>query len=50
MSYRLADDPAEATVSVLSAPSMRAPFAAVREELGFTPQYDLDQAFDHYLA
>ena len=51
-SYRVTDDPAQVTVSVLNTSSMRAPFAAqaVRDEIGFTPQYDLDAAFAHYLA
>jgi hypothetical protein len=36
----------------LSASSVRSPFAAraVRDELGFAPRYDLNAAFDHYLA
>jgi nucleoside-diphosphate-sugar epimerase len=49
---RFSDDPAEVTASVLSTSSLRAPFAAraVRDELGFRPRYDMDRAFDHYLA
>ena len=50
-SYRVAATQKEATLSVLSASSIRAPFraAAVRDELSFVPQYDLAHAFDHYI-
>jgi dTDP-glucose 4,6-dehydratase len=51
-SYRVADDAAQATLRILSRSSIRAPFAgrAARDELGFSPRYDLPAAFDHYLA
>jgi nucleoside-diphosphate-sugar epimerase len=47
----VADDPAQSTLKILSTSSMRAPFSAraVRDEIGFKPQYDLDKAFAHYL-